>query len=84
MDMDLLDLLEATVEPSKVISDQYKGSTVVTNAGQTYNGRLVAENDTHVTILTSPDAITWTRRSPGPASKIPASDARCRRSVMSN
>jgi putative heme-binding domain-containing protein len=51
----LNDLTEAIMVPSKVISDQYKGSTVVTNAGQTYNGRLVAENDTHVTILTSPE-----------------------------
>jgi putative heme-binding domain-containing protein len=49
------DLTEAIMEPSKVISDQYKGSTVVTTSGQSYSGRIVAENETSVTVLTNPE-----------------------------
>ncbi|MFN9718791.1 MAG: c-type cytochrome [Planctomycetota bacterium] len=51
----LNDLTEAIMVPSKVISDQYKASTIVTTGGQTYSGRIVAENDDRITILTSPE-----------------------------
>lgn len=51
----LNDLTEAIMVPSKVISDQYKASTIVTTGGQTYSGRIVAENDDKITILTSPE-----------------------------
>ena len=49
------DLTEAIIEPSKVVSDQYRGSTVVTNAGLSVSGRVVAENGTSVTVLTNPE-----------------------------
>ncbi|MBL8813430.1 MAG: c-type cytochrome [Planctomycetaceae bacterium] len=49
------DLTEAIMEPSKVISDQYKGSTVVTTSGKSFSGRIVAENENSVTVLTNPE-----------------------------
>jgi putative heme-binding domain-containing protein len=49
------DLTEAIIEPSKVVSDQYRGSTVVTKAGLSVSGRVVAENGTSVTVLTNPE-----------------------------
>ena len=51
----LNDLTEAIMVPSKVISDQYKGTTVVTTAGKSYNGRIVGENDELIRLLTSPE-----------------------------
>ncbi len=51
----LNDLTEAIMDPSKVISDQYKASTIVTTDGKSYSGRIVAENDDTITILTSPE-----------------------------
>src|SRR5439155_9304150 len=39
----LKDLAEAMVEPSKVISDQYKASVVKTADGKTLTGRIVSE-----------------------------------------
>jgi len=54
----LNDLTEATMVPSKVISDQYRGSTVVTKDGRTVNGRIVNESDEEITILTSPEDST--------------------------
>ena len=37
------DLGEAIVEPSKVISDQYRASIVTTDSGKVYTGRIVNE-----------------------------------------
>ncbi len=54
----LNDLTEATMVPSKVISDQYRGSTVVTNDGRTITGRIVNESEVTITILTSPEDST--------------------------
>lgn len=51
----LNDLTEAIMVPSKVISDQYRGTTVVTASGQTYSGRIVGENDELIRLLTSPE-----------------------------
>ena len=51
-------LTEAIMEPSKVISDQYKGSTVVTTSGKTYSGRIVSESDTQISVLTDPEDST--------------------------
>ncbi|APZ96110.1 c-type cytochrome [Fuerstiella marisgermanici] len=51
-------LTEAIVDPSKVISDQYKGSTVVTSDGKTINGRIVSENDEQISVLTDPEDST--------------------------
>ncbi|MEJ7592611.1 MAG: c-type cytochrome [Planctomycetaceae bacterium] len=51
----LNDLTEAIMVPSKVISDQYKGSTVVTTDGKTVSGRILSRNDDLTAILTSPE-----------------------------
>ncbi|WP_206678701.1 c-type cytochrome [Alienimonas chondri] len=47
-------LLEAILEPSKVVSDQYKSELVLTDEGQVYNGRVTAEEETHITVRTDP------------------------------
>jgi putative heme-binding domain-containing protein len=44
------DTLEATLHPSKVISDQYRGSVIVTHAGKTFTGLAAPQGDT-VTVL---------------------------------
>lgn len=49
------DLCESLVDPSKVASDQYRASVVVTNEGQVITGRVVSEQDGKVTILTDPE-----------------------------
>ncbi|MFO0225157.1 MAG: c-type cytochrome [Planctomyces sp.] len=49
------DLTEAIMDPSKVISDQYKGSTVLTKSGLAVSGRIVAESENSVTVLTNPE-----------------------------
>lgn len=54
----LKDLAEAIVEPSKVISDQYKASVVNTLGGKTVNGRIVAEADGKLVIVTDPEDST--------------------------
>lgn len=55
---DLNAVTEAIMDPSKVISDQYKASTVITESGKTYTGRIVSENDDQVSILTDPEDST--------------------------
>ncbi|MEZ6113764.1 MAG: c-type cytochrome [Pirellulaceae bacterium] len=52
------DLSESILDPSKVISDQYRAHTVITDDGKVYNGRIVAENDRQVTVLTDPENST--------------------------
>ena len=54
----LNDLTEAIMVPSKVISDQYKASTVVTADGKSISGRILSENDDIIAILTSPEDST--------------------------
>ena len=49
------DLTEAIMEPSKVISDQYKASTIVTTDGKAVSGRILSDNDDLIAILTSPE-----------------------------
>jgi putative heme-binding domain-containing protein len=49
------DLTEAIIEPSRVISDQYRGSTVVTKDGLSISGRVISETGTSVTVLTNPE-----------------------------
>jgi putative heme-binding domain-containing protein len=51
----LNDLTEAIMNPSKVISDQYKASTVVTTDGKTVSGRILSDNDDLIAMLTSPE-----------------------------
>lgn len=55
---DLNALTEAIMDPSKVISDQYKASTVITESGKTYTGRIVSENKSHVSVLADPEDST--------------------------
>ena len=49
----LNDLTEAIMVPSKVISDQYRASTIVTTDGKAISGRIISENDELLAILTS-------------------------------
>ena len=52
------DLAEATLEPSKVVSDQYRASTVATTSGKVYTGRIVGESPDKLTILVDPEDST--------------------------
>jgi len=54
----LPDLLESIVDPSKVVSDQYKTVTIVTTSGQTVTGRVVSLTDTTTTLLVDPEDST--------------------------
>jgi putative heme-binding domain-containing protein len=54
----LEDLVEAIVEPSRVVSDQYKASVVQTAAGKVVTGRIVAEDEASLTIVTDPEDAT--------------------------
>jgi putative heme-binding domain-containing protein len=51
------DLAEAMVEPSKVISDQYR-ATVITSLGKVITGRIATEQDGKVTVLVDPEDAT--------------------------
>jgi len=51
-------LTEAIMQPSKVVSDQYKASTVLTEDGKTISGRIVSENDDQISVLTDPEDST--------------------------
>ena len=51
----LQDFVEAIVLPSKVISDQYKGSIIQTTDGKAVIGRIVSENERNVAIVTDPE-----------------------------
>jgi putative heme-binding domain-containing protein len=54
----LKDLVEAMVEPSKVVSDQYKASVVQTVDGKVVSGRIVAEFPDRIVIVTDPEDAT--------------------------
>jgi putative heme-binding domain-containing protein len=60
----LKDLVEAIVEPSKVISDQYRATQIVTDGGQVIVGRLLSETDSQVTILVDPENSSKVREIP--------------------
>ncbi len=49
------DLSEAIMDPSKVVSDQYRGVIVQTAQGQTYTGRIIGETPDAITMLTDPE-----------------------------
>ncbi len=49
------DLSESIVDPSKVISDQYRASIVVTTSGKVHTGRLAGDTDGQLTILIDPE-----------------------------
>ena len=48
------DLCESIVEPSKVISDQYRASVVTTDSGKVYTGRIVSETEGVLTSCSTP------------------------------
>lgn len=51
----LQDLTDSIVEPSKVISDQYKATVVQTTDGKVYTGRIVSELPTGITMVIDPE-----------------------------
>lgn len=51
-------LTEAIMDPSKVVSDQYRASTVLTSSGKTVSGRIVSENPRQISVLTDPEDST--------------------------
>ncbi|MFM8494056.1 MAG: c-type cytochrome, partial [Planctomycetia bacterium] len=54
----LKDLVEAIIEPSKVVSDQYKASIVQTADGRVVSGRIVSETPTTIVVVTDPEDAT--------------------------
>ncbi|MEX0866384.1 MAG: c-type cytochrome [Pirellulales bacterium] len=52
------DLAESLIEPSKVISDQYRGSIIETIDGKIITGRLATEDDDKLTVLIDPEDAT--------------------------
>jgi putative heme-binding domain-containing protein len=52
------DLTESIIDPSKVVSDQYKTTIVETKAGKTYTGRIVAATADSITLLVDPEDST--------------------------
>ena len=54
------DLSEAMIEPSKVISDQYRASLVETKDGQIVSGRVVSETKETLIVVTNPEDPTKT------------------------
>ncbi len=50
----LKDMVEAIVEPSKVVSDQYRAMVIETADGVTVSGRIVSETDTTLVVLLDP------------------------------
>ena len=49
------DLAEAIVEPSKVISDQFRAAIVATHSGKVYTGRVVGESKAAITMVVDPE-----------------------------
>jgi putative heme-binding domain-containing protein len=54
------DLVDAIVEPSKVVSDQYKAVVVETKEGKTHTGRLVNDNGRSIRLVVDPEDATKT------------------------
>src|SRR5262249_58130055 len=52
------EIAESIVEPSKVVSDQYKASVVRTTGEKTYVGRIVNETADKYTIVVDPEDST--------------------------
>ena len=52
------DLAEAILAPSKVVSDQYMASRIETANGKIVTGRIAAENEDSITVLTDPEDST--------------------------
>jgi putative heme-binding domain-containing protein len=52
------DLVEAMIEPSRVVSDQYRASIVQTTDGRVITGRIVAESPAAITVVSDPEDAT--------------------------
>ena len=52
------DVVEAIVDPSLVVSDQYRASVVQTADGQVFTGRVVAESPEQITLVIDPEDAT--------------------------
>jgi len=52
------DVVEAIVDPSKVVSDQYKASIVQTSDGKVVTGRIVNESPEKLVMITDPEDAT--------------------------
>ena len=52
------DLGEAIVEPSKVISDQYRAHTIITASGMQVTGRVASDDGKKLVVLSNPEDIT--------------------------
>jgi len=52
------DMVEALVLPSKVVSDQYRGSVVTTTDGRSHAGRIVKDGADSIVIVTDPEDST--------------------------
>ena len=52
------DLAESIIDPSKVVSDQYKTTVVTTHGGKTHTGRIVNVTNDSITILVDPEDST--------------------------
>jgi putative heme-binding domain-containing protein len=52
------DLTESIIDPSKVVSDQYKTTVVETKEGKNYTGRIVNATNDSITILVDPEDST--------------------------
>jgi putative heme-binding domain-containing protein len=55
------DILEAILDPSKVISDQYRATLVTTTAGQQINGLAAVQGDTVTLTLNDATKVTLKR-----------------------
>jgi putative heme-binding domain-containing protein len=49
------DLVEAIIEPSRVVSDQYRASVISTDSGQIITGRVVNESGDSLVVVTDPE-----------------------------
>ena len=54
----LRDLSESIIDPSKIVSDQYRATVIRTGAGQQFIGRLIDEDNDSLTLLTDPEDST--------------------------
>ncbi len=52
------DLSEAIVDPSKVISDQYRAHNITTLSGKAISGRIASESGGKLVVFTNPEDIT--------------------------
>ena len=56
----LKDMTEAIVDPSKVVSDQFKATIVETKDGKSYTGQLIGDTKESITLLIDPENATKT------------------------